>query len=54
MVQLTEENKKLRHQIEAARNIASQAQRAVANWRVGALFGLVPAAVLRLVGFVPD
>lgn len=55
-LQLTDENEKLRLELEVAQEIAAQAQRA-ASARNGALFGFVPAAVsslLRPFGFVPD
>lgn len=54
MVQLTDENEKLRHQLEVAQEIAARAQCAAADRSRGALFGFVPAAVLRSFGFVPD
>lgn len=52
--ELTDENVKLRHQLEVAQEIAARAQCAAAyGWR-GMLFGFVPAAVRRRLGFVPD
>jgi kinesin family protein 5 len=54
MAQLTDENETLRHQLEVAQEIAARAQCAAADRSRGALFGFVPAAVLRLVGFMPD
>lgn len=54
MVQLTDENEKLRHQLEVAQEIAARAQCATAGRSHGALFGFLPAAVLRPFGFVPD
>ena len=54
MVQLTDENEKLRYQLEVAQEIAARAQRVVADSYGGALFGFLPAAVLRRLGFVPD
>ncbi|KAM0849664.1 hypothetical protein ACQ4PT_053590 [Festuca glaucescens] len=52
--ELTDENETLRHQLEVAQEIAARAQCAAADRSGGALFGFVPAAVLRLVGFMPD
>ncbi|VAI76319.1 unnamed protein product [Triticum turgidum subsp. durum] len=52
--ELTDENEKLRHQLEFAQEIAARAQCATADRSRGALFGFVPAAVLRPFGFVPD
>lgn len=52
--ELTDENETLRHQLEVAQEIAARAQCAAAERSGGALFGFVPAAVLRLVGFMPD
>ncbi|KAM3191142.1 hypothetical protein ACQJBY_068841 [Aegilops geniculata] len=52
--ELTDENEKLRHQLEFAQEIATRAQCATADRSRGALFGFVPAAVLRPFGFVPD
>lgn len=52
--ELTDENEKLRHQLEVAQEIAARAQCATADRSRGALFGFVPAAVLRPFGFVPD
>jgi kinesin family protein 5 len=54
MVQLTDENETLRHQLEVAQEIAAWAQCAATDRTGGMLFGFVPAAVLRLVGFMPD
>ncbi|KAK1663422.1 hypothetical protein QYE76_051581 [Lolium multiflorum] len=52
--ELTDENETLRHQLEVAQEIAARAQCAATDWSGGLLFGFVPAAVLRLVGFMPD
>ena len=54
MVQLTDENDKLRHQLEVAQEIAAWAQCAAADRCRGVLFGFVLAAVLRRFRFVPD
>jgi kinesin family protein 5 len=54
MVQLTDENETLRHQLEVAQEIAARVQCAATDRSGGLLFGFVPAAVLRLVGFMPD
>uniref|UniRef100_A0ACD6AAJ0 Uncharacterized protein n=1 Tax=Avena sativa TaxID=4498 RepID=A0ACD6AAJ0_AVESA len=52
--ELTDENETLRHQLEVAQEIAARAQCAAADRSGGSLFGFVPAAVLRLIGFMPD
>ncbi|XP_047070817.1 kinesin-like protein KIN-1 [Lolium rigidum] len=52
--ELTDENETLRHQLEVAQEIAARVQCAATDRSGGLLFGFVPAAVLRLVGFMPD
>ncbi|KAM0843273.1 hypothetical protein ACQ4PT_057813 [Festuca glaucescens] len=52
--ELTDENETLRHQLEVAQEIAARAQCAATDWSSGLPFGFVPAAVLRLIGFMPD
>ncbi|KAL6658789.1 hypothetical protein ACP70R_002829 [Stipagrostis hirtigluma subsp. patula] len=51
--ELTDENETLRRELAAAQEIAAEAQHA-ATARGRGLLGFVPAALLRLFGFVPD
>jgi kinesin family member 5 len=56
-LQLTDENEKLRRELEVAQEIAAQAQLAAAAGaaaRSRTLLDFVPAPLLRPFGFVPD
>jgi len=57
-LQLTDENQKLRRELEVAREIAALAQLAAAAGAAAArsrtLLDFVPAPLLRPFGFVPD
>ena len=58
LLQLTDENQKLRRELEVAQEISAQAQLAAATAGAAArsrtLLDFVPALLLRPFGFVPD